>query len=287
MAEEQKIVQIPIDRITVPRERVTSVWDPSIEEEFQESIRAKGILEPITIMDIAGELYLVDGLHRIQAAERLGISQVPAIIKAGEIQDLLLENIIRNRQRGKSNPAQEAEVLAFLVEKRAFSLSMAAKQLGMSESWAQKLLKISRLPEQVKDRLKHGKIPVTGAAFIADLPRPEDQVGVARDAEFYNYTAEQIKARVYQLLNPDVEPEAGEIAFTEKGEVMRIPLTCHFCGKVLETSESYVWTCKECYTLARDTIEYYHKTYGSGKAGPEPASTGGFEPTTPRTGSPP
>jgi len=277
MSEEPKIVMVEISRISVPRERVTSVWDPAIEEEFLESVKAKGILEAVSLMDIGGELWLIDGLHRIEAAERLGIPQVPAVIKKGEVQDLLIENIIRNRQRGRSNPAQEAEVLAFLVEKKGFSLSMASKQLGMSETWAGRLLKISRLPEEVKDLLKHGKLQVTGAFYLADLPRPEDMTAVARDAMFYNYTAEQIKKRVYQILNPDVEPEPGEVTFTEKGEVVKIPLTCHFCGKVLESSESYVWTCKECYDLARDTIEYYRKTYGPKPAGPEPEK--GSEPT--------
>jgi len=272
MIDESKIVMVEISRISVPRERVTAVWDPAIEEEFLESIKGKGILEAVSLMDIGGELWLVDGLHRIEAAERLGIPQVPAVIKRGEVQDLLIENIIRNRQRGKSNPSQEAEVLAFLVQKKGFSLSMAAKQLGMSETWAGRLINIAGLPEEIKDQLKHGKIPITGAFYISHLPQTQDQISVAHDAEFYKYTTEQIKKRVYQILNPDVEPEPGEVTFTEKGAPVRIPLTCHFCGKVLESSESYVWTCKDCYDLARDSIEYYHKTYGPGRPGSEPGT---------------
>jgi len=263
MGETQKVEYVEISRISVPRERVTSVWDPALEEEFNESVKSKGILEPVTLMEIHGELWLIDGLHRIQAAEKLGIPSVPAIIRKGELQDLLIENIIRNRQRGKSNPSQEAEVLAFLVEKRGFSVAMASKQLGMSEQWASRLVAISHLPEEVKDLIKHGKVPITGAFYITHIPRPEDQIQVGRDADFYKYTAEQIKARVYQLLNPDVTPEPGEVGFDEKGAPARIPLTCHFCGKVLESSESYVWTCKDCLELARDTIDYYRKTYES------------------------
>jgi ParB/RepB/Spo0J family partition protein len=237
------------------------VWDPAIQEEFFESVRTKGILEPVTLMRIDGQLWLIDGLHRLEAAEKLRIDKVPAIIIEGSLEELLIQNIIRNRQRGKSNPAQEAEVLALLVEKKGFPLEMAAKQLGMSEAWAKKLLKISTLPDQVKDQLKHGKIPVTGAFYLADLPRPEDQIAVAKDAEFYNYNAEQIRRRVWQILNPDVEPEPGEITFTPEGKPARVPLTCHFCGAVLSEADSYVWICAECLSLARDTIDYYRKTY--------------------------
>lgn len=247
---------------------MTSVWDPALEEELVESVRAKGILEPVALMRINSELWLIDGLHRIQAAEALRIERVPARILPGSLEELLIQNIIRNRQRGKSNPAQEAEVLALLVNKKGYSLDLASKQMGLSESWAQRLLRISTLPDQVKDQLKHGKIPVTGAVYLTDLPRPEDQLSVARDAEFYDYTAEQIKRRVWQLLNPDVEPEPGQVTFTPEGKPARIPLTCHFCGAVLGSADSYVWTCQSCLDLARDTIDYYHKTYGQKPALP-------------------
>jgi ParB/RepB/Spo0J family partition protein len=275
MTEEKKIIQVPIADVNVPKERVTSVWDPAIAEEFLESVRAKGILEPVTLMRIDGQLWLIDGLHRLEAAEHLKMESIPAYVIEGSLEELLIQNIIRNRQRGKSNPAQEAEVLALLVEKKGFPLEMAAKQMGMSETWARRLLKISTLPDQVKDQLKHGKIPVTGAFYIADLPRPEDQVAVAHDAEFYAYNAEQIKVRVGQLLNPDVEPEPGGITFTPEGKPARIPLTCHFCGAILNASDSYVWTCAECLSLARDAIDYYRRTYTQKNVENQPPTTPG------------
>jgi len=265
-AEGHSIEYVEISKIWVPKERVTSVWDPALLEEFLESVRSKGILEPVTLMKIGEELWLIDGLHRIQAAETLKVDKVPAIIIPGSTEELLIQNIIRNRQRGKSNPAQEAEVLALLVLKKGFSLEMAAKQMGMSFTWAQRLMKLSRLPDQVKDQLKHGKIPVTGATYIADLIRAEDMVLVGHDAEFYNYNNEQIKRRVWQLLNPDVEPEAGETTFTAEGKPAKVPLTCHFCGTVLGSSDSYVWICGGCLADARDMLDYYHRTYGEHKA---------------------
>ena len=287
MPKPEKIEYVRISDISVPRERVTSVWDPAIAEEFEESVKAKGILEPVTLMKVGKELWLIDGLHRLEAAERLHMEKVPARVIPGSIEELLIQNIIRNRQRGKSNPAQEAEVLALLVQKKKFPLEHAAKQMGMSLSWAKKLMKISTLPDQVKDQLKHGKVPVTGAFYLADLPRPEDQVSVARDAEYYRYNAAQIKKRVWQLLNPDVEPGPGETTFSPEGKPARVPLTCHFCGAVLTTKESYVWTCGDCLELARQTIEYYHKTYQKQPMGPEPTPPPGEPTPSPATTSPP
>lgn len=258
--DTQQIVSVEIQRINVPKERVTSVWTPEQEEEFEKSVQAKGILEPVQLLDINGEIWLTDGLHRLGIAEKLGLSRVPAIIKKGSLEDLLIENLIRNRQRGKSNPAQEADVLNYLVRVRGFPLENAAKQIGLSDDWAKKLLKISTLPDEIKDYIKLGQIPVTGAFYLADLTSASDQISVAKDAVSYGYTAYQIKARVTQKLNPDYQPEEGETAFTKNGKPTRIPIRCRFCAAELpDTGKQYVWVCGDCEALAAEMLTSYRE----------------------------
>ena len=258
--ETDKLVMVPTGKISVPRERVTAVFDAELEVEFLESVKSKGILTPLSLMDVDGELWLIDGLHRLQAAEKLGILEVKALVHKGTVEELLIENLISIRQRGKSNPAQEADVLAYLVQNRKYPVETAAKNMGLSLDWAKKLLKISRLPEEVKDLLKMGKIPVTGAFYLADLPTPQDMVNVAKDAASYGYTAYQIKARVGFLLNPDKEPEQGEYTFANNGTPQRIPLRCRFCmGELPDVGKQYIWVCSECEQLAAELIGDYRK----------------------------
>jgi ParB/RepB/Spo0J family partition protein len=268
---------VALERILVPKERVTSVWDPEIEKEFEESMKSKGILEPIRLLDVEGQLWLIDGLHRLLKAEQLHFSHVPAIIKKGTVEDLLIENLIVNRQRGRSNPAQEAEVLAYLINQRHYPLETAAKSMSLSVDWARKLYKIARLPEEIKDYLKAGKIPVTGSVYLVDLENPQEQISVARDAAKYDYTAYQIKARVGQLLNPDKEPEQGGYAFAQNGTPQRIPLRCRFCGAELpDVGKQYIWICGGCEKDAAELLHEYHDALkkpiptgpesGSGKA---------------------
>lgn len=256
----KEIILVCIEEIQVPRERVTSVWTAEIEEEFERSVAAKGIIKPLDVMDVDGTLWLTDGLHRLQIAERLGMPKVPCIIKKGSIEDLLIENIISNRQRGRSNPAQEADTLAFLVYQREFPLETASKQMGLSLDWAKKLLKISTLPDEVKDFLKQGKIPVTGAFYLADLPSATEQSSVAKDAAEWGYSVYQIKTRVAALLNPDKEPEQGDYTFEANGRPKQIPLRCRFCAVELPTTGApYIWVCPECEELAAELIHGYHE----------------------------
>jgi ParB family chromosome partitioning protein len=249
---------VSIGKIQVPRERVTAVFAPETEREIEDSIKAKGILEPLRLMNVEDTLWLTDGLHRLLIAEKLAIPYVPAIIKQGTIEDLLIENLISIRLRGKSNPAQEADVLAFLVDQRKYPIETAAKQLGLSMDWAKKLLKISRLPEEIKDFLKAGKIPITGAIYLVDLESPQEQISVARDAALYGYTAYQVRARVGQLLNPDKEPEGGDYDFTKNGAPQKIPIRCRFCAAELpDVGKQYVWICSDCEKDAAELLESY------------------------------
>ena len=260
---------VPVDKILVPRERVTSVYDAALQEEFEESVRSQGVKDDVILWLIKGDLWLDDGLHRLQVAEKLGIPTVPAKIQKGTLDDLLMSNLVHARQRGKSNPAQEADVIAFLVQNRGFPLNMAAAKMGMSKAWARKLLKISVLPDQVKTLIQQGKIPVTGAFYIADLPNATQQLAVATDAANYKYDAYQVKTRVRDLLNPDVEPQEGEYKFNANGRPERIPTRCRFCQKELpDTGKSYVWVCTDCEKTAVELLRSYRTALNEATSNP-------------------
>lgn len=252
---------VPVGLINVPKERVTAVYDAALEEEFFNSVESQGVKDDVQLWLIEGGLWLDDGLHRILAAEKLGFSSVPAKIQKGSVADLLMSNIVHARQRGRSNPAQESDVLAKLVNDMHFPMSTAAAKMGLSPDWARKLLKVSRLPLQIKDLLKDGRLPVTGAFYIADLPNAHSQLKVASNAATWGYSVEQIKAAVSQELNPDVEPQEGEYKIEPTGRPTRIPLRCHFCRRELPGhGKQYVWCCDECEKLAADMLNTYYKT---------------------------
>jgi ParB family chromosome partitioning protein len=282
MSTNEVVQDVPLDKIIVPRERVTSVWDPALAEEFIESVKSKGVLEPITLMQVDDELYLIDGLHRLEAVEKMGVKTIRAIIKPGTIDDLLLENIIRNRQRGKSNPSQEAEVLQVLVEKRGIPLETAAHTLGMTPTWAKKLLRIAKLPDRVKDLLKHGKIGVGSAVHISMLEDPTKELDVANDAAHFGYTEEQTKFRVLALLKEGFEPGPGEYDFTPEGIPSKVPIRCYGCGQNIDpgkTTQKYVWLCDQCLELSQQFFSTYWR--------PEPEPSPAQPTSSTRTTQPP
>jgi ParB-like chromosome segregation protein Spo0J len=76
----------------------------------------------LVMMRVNGQLYLIDGLHRIEAAKQLGIQKIKAIVREGDETMLAIENIISARQRGRENKAQTAKVVKLLLhDKYGFS----------------------------------------------------------------------------------------------------------------------------------------------------------------------
>ena len=147
--KKQEIIDVAIDLIRVPEQRITSVTPEEIIIELKDSIAKHGILQPLQIIKIEEELILVDGLHRIIAAQQMGKSTVPCIIRDGDEETLLVQNLIVNRQRGASDPVGEGIVLRALVHEHGMSIKEACRTVGMHPTKGRKLYKIVNLSKPI------------------------------------------------------------------------------------------------------------------------------------------
>ena len=256
MPEEKKeVVYIDVDKILIPEERVTSIVDEDKLKELEESIKERGILQPLHIIQVDNKYILVDGLHRLFVAKKLGMKKVPCLVKKGTMRDVLVENLIVNRQRGISDPIGEATVLKTLMDEYKMSLAQAARELKISESTARKYLQILKLPEEVKQLLRQKKLSLGCAYWISKLEDKNLQIEVANDAVAYGYTEEMCRARVLQLMRPDISPEDTGYTFTPQGAPQKVLPRCSLCGKEIEEGGTYLWFHDECAQVILSAIE--------------------------------
>jgi len=243
--ELEGIVEVDVDQIIIPPERVTSVFDPETWEEFLESVKAEGIKVPIIVMNVNGKLYLIDGLHRIRAAKELGIKRIKAIVKIGTEDDLLVENIITARLRGRENPAQTAKVVKQLRDRHGYSWNDIGRRLGMSPGTVKMYYDITRLPEQVLQLVGEGKLSVSKARLLLEIPNPRDQVKAAEDIVKYGYTEVQARELVRYYLEAYVEgPVVPE---TRKEPKHAGPeLVCAVCRLEFDENPTYFWIHESC-----------------------------------------
>jgi len=236
--ERQEVVQLEVDKILIPEERVTSVLDEEIETELEESIKQHGILQPLQVALVNDQYVLIDGLHRLQIAKKLGMKTVPCIIKKMSEDQLLITNLIMNRQRGKSNPAQEALVLKKLVDDYKYSLNTAAELLGMSRNTAERYYQIAtQCSDKVLDYLGRGMLTVGCAYWISFVEDKNKQNDIADNAVKWQYTVDQCKAAALSVITPEAEVP---YIVLPSGEMKPKPIPVYPCGKEVEPSDVVV-----------------------------------------------
>lgn len=136
--------------------------------ELSESIKTRGLLQPLVVRRVGDHYELLAGERRFRAAQLAGIDRLPALIREGD--DPLEIALIENIQREDLSPLEEAEALAQLIDRHGYSHREVGDLLGKSRPYVSNMLALTRLPDTVKEELQRSG---------ASVPR-ELLMGVAR-----------------------------------------------------------------------------------------------------------
>ena len=142
--------------------------------ELADSIRARGVLQPILVRETgAGAYELVAGERRWRAAQRAQLNRIPAIIRSFDNAAVAEIALIENIQREDLNALEEADAYAQLISTYGHSQDDLARLIGKSRSHVANLLRLRDLPEPVRQALLRGDINMGHARAIAAAPDPE------------------------------------------------------------------------------------------------------------------
>lgn len=234
---------IDIDDIGMPDLRVTSTFTPEQTDELRESILTEGQKDPVKLIWSDNRLVLADGFNRISALRFHNIPKVKALIAAGTIKDVQIANIITARTRGKENPAQTAEVIQDLIDNEKMDPKEVMRRLGLNPSTFKRLYAISRLPPEVKDHVKYGRIGVGAAALLSEIPDPMKILLIANQGVAWGYTEEQYRAAVIQELTPADVAVTTKYTFDNVGKPRPVYPKCSLCNCELQAYAEVVYLC--------------------------------------------
>jgi ParB family transcriptional regulator, chromosome partitioning protein len=178
-----RLARIPLALIDTA-DNVRLSIEPAADAELAESIKAVGILQPVTLWETPLGRYQVRyGHRRVRAAQLAGLTEVPAIVSEDRAPETrVLEQLVENLQRADLSPLEEAQALRrMLDETPGLTQSALAEQVGRSRPWVSNTLGLLRLPDEVQALLRDGKLDASHAKAIAGLPA-NDQVRLATGA---------------------------------------------------------------------------------------------------------
>jgi ParB family transcriptional regulator, chromosome partitioning protein len=151
-------------------------FDEAEIAELSESIRAKGMLQPILVRPIADKpdtYEIVAGERRWRAAQWAKLHDVPVVIRDLADDEALELAIIENVQRTDLNPLEEANAYRALMDRFGYTQERLASEVGKSRSHVANTLRLTRLPESVQGLIREGKISAGHARTLIGAENPE------------------------------------------------------------------------------------------------------------------
>ena len=143
--------------------------------ELANSIKEKGIIEPLIVRKTDGGYELIVGERRWRAAQRAGLKEVPVIVRDVTTAEATELALIENLQREDLNPLEEAEAYKRLMEEFHYTQEELAKRIGKDRATVANAVRLLKLPQEIKAHLADESISSGHARTLLGLNSPEEQ----------------------------------------------------------------------------------------------------------------
>ena len=148
--------------------------------EMAESIRERGVIQPLIVREVAGQFELIAGERRWRASGEAGLATLPAIVRKASDREVLELALIENLQRADLSPIEEAEAYARLINDFSMTQEDVAKQVGKGRAVVANAVRLLTLPAQVRVWLGSNDITVGHAKVLLGLATAEEQTLAAQ-----------------------------------------------------------------------------------------------------------
>jgi ParB family chromosome partitioning protein len=176
--------------------------------ELAESIKEQGIIQPLIVRRKDSHFELIAGERRWRAAQMVGLTEVPVIVRQVEDRAVLEMALIENLQRENLNPIEEAQGYAQLIGQFSLTQEQAATKVGKSRVVVTNALRLLKLAPDLQIFLREGRLSVGHAKVLLGLGLPEQQRQAAARVLKKSLTVRQTEDLVAGLLNP-VDQKSG------------------------------------------------------------------------------
>ena len=174
-------LEVPVEAIAAnPLQPRSTIKDKELKA-LADSIKDKGVLEPLVAMRLGPDQYqLIAGERRLRASRLAGLETVPVILRDATRAEQLELALIENLHREDLNPVEEAESYQRLVDEFQRTQEEVARLSGRDRSTVANLMRLLALPEPVKDDVRQGRLTAGHARALLALPTPQ-QILTARE----------------------------------------------------------------------------------------------------------
>ncbi len=199
---------LPVGALQPGKYQPRTRMDPGSLEELAASIKAQGLIQPISVRPVGnGRHEIIAGERRWRASQIAGLAEVPVLIREIPDDAALAMSLIENIQREDLNPLEEAAGLQRLIDDFGMTHQQAADAVGRSRSAASNLLRLLQLAKPAQDMLMARDIEMGHARAILGLPKSEQGRLAALVVE-KGWSVRETERLVARELNPPAKKAA-------------------------------------------------------------------------------
>jgi ParB family chromosome partitioning protein len=184
--------EIEVARIRPNPNQPRVQFDEEALDELAESIRLRGVLQPILLRPDGDDYMIIAGERRWRASQRARLHAIPAIVREIDESTTAEIALIENIQRMDLNPLEEADGYRQLIERHGHTQDEVGRIVHKSRSHVANLLRLLELPEFVRQSLLKGDISMGHARAVATSEDPE---GMTREIVAKGLSVRQAEAR--------------------------------------------------------------------------------------------
>lgn len=187
---------LPIELVAANRNQPRRRFDDDALVALAESLRVRGVLQPVLVRPVAGGTYeLIAGERRWRAAQMAGLDTIPAVVREHDEADSLEIALIENMAREDLNPVEEARACSMLVDELGLTREEIGRRVGRSRVAVSNLMRLLDLPDEVLDLLEGGSLTEGHGRALLMAPDHDDRRRLARAAVAEGWTVREVERR--------------------------------------------------------------------------------------------
>lgn len=232
------INEIPIDQIQPNAEQPRTLFDEEALHDLAKSIKEIGIIQPITLRQIAeNKFQIIAGERRWRAAQLAGLRSLPAYIRTIKDENVMEMALVENIQREDLNAIEIALAYEHLLENTGMTQEQVSERVGKSRTAITNYLRLLKLPAEVQMSLQNKQIDMGHARALLSLEDPKLQLKVFRELLKNKWSVRKVEEICQHLKNGE-DLETGKKKILAKSQLpeeytrMKNDLSGYFQAKV-------------------------------------------------------
>ena len=212
--EDGDLRHIPLELVAPNPRQPRRAFDQESLQALADSIRERGIVQPVLVRPVAGGTYeLVAGERRWRAAQLAGMESVPALVRPRDDATALEIALIENMAREDLNPVEEARACAALVEELGLTREEVGRRVGRSRVAVSNLLRVLDLPDEILGLLEAGELAEGHGRALLLAEDHGDRRRLGREAAREGWTVRVVEQKAREANGPqEIRASRGRTA---------------------------------------------------------------------------